>query len=131
MKNSCTSLKWALALLVLIAACTALQAQTYKALYPWPEVCNDTGIVAPEVLSQGQDGNFYSTNSCDGTHSNGSVYKMTVAGHPSTIWSFDNTAGAPQGGVSLGLDGNFYGTTVASSGSEGSVFKVTPTATSQ
>jgi uncharacterized repeat protein (TIGR03803 family) len=129
MKNSCTSLKWALALLVLIAACTALQAQTYKALYNWPEVCNDTGIGPPEVLSQGQDGNFYSTNSCDGTQSNGSVYKMTVAGDVSTIWSFDNTAGAPQGGVSLGLDGNFYGTTVGGGGDAGSVFKVTPTGT--
>ena len=48
----------ALALLFAVAA----SAQTYKALYTYPNTdVNDSGITWPSVLSQGQDGDLYST----------------------------------------------------------------------
>jgi len=129
----------AVLVVMLAASATALHAQTYKVLHTFPIGSgNDSGIGFPQVISQGRDGNLYSTISNDGTNLNGTagtVYKITTAGTLTTVYNFcaltSCTDGVyPQGGVTLGFDGNFYGTTAEGSPyGSGTAFKVTPTGT--
>jgi uncharacterized repeat protein (TIGR03803 family) len=114
----------------------AASAQTYTVLHTYPIGSGSySGIAAPQVMSQGRDGNLYSTIQNDGTKNVGTVYSMTAAGTLSTVYSFcaltSCTDGAgPWGGVTLGFDGNFYGTTQGGgTHAAGTVFKVTPTGT--
>jgi uncharacterized repeat protein (TIGR03803 family) len=94
----------------------------------WPGfVGGTTGLV------QGNDGNFYGTTFEGGTTDGsgpcyaqgcGTVFKVTSSGTQTALVSFDGTNGAnPSGGLVVGTDGNFYGTTYTT------VFKVTPTGT--
>jgi uncharacterized repeat protein (TIGR03803 family) len=91
---------------------------------------------APPV--QGRDGSFYGTtpHSTDGTD-NGIVYKITPTGKYSPIYAFDGISGGnPNDPLTLGTDGNFYGTTAkggktfqpcwGSSATCGTVFRITP-----
>jgi uncharacterized repeat protein (TIGR03803 family) len=113
----------------------AADAQTYKMLYTYPNTdVNDSGITWPSVLSQGQDGDLYSTIQTNGTTTFGTVYKMTTSGAYSAIYTFCTEAapctlsgGYPTGGVTLGFDGNLWGTT-SGGGKDGAgtVFKITP-----
>ena len=87
-------------------------------------------------LVQGLDGNFYGTtsgggvDSCDGAC--GTVFKITPAGTYTTLYYFCSLASCadgatPYAGLTLGTDGNFYGTTVnGGAGTVGTVFKITP-----
>ncbi|MBX7210869.1 MAG: M36 family metallopeptidase [Verrucomicrobiaceae bacterium] len=85
------------------------------------------------ALILGADGNFYGTASGGGSSSSGIVFKMTPAGAQTTLVNFTGTGGAalgssPQGPLTLGSDGNYYGTTTTggTGGSFGTVFKMTP-----
>lgn len=120
----------------LLFAATTASTQTYTTLYTYPIGAGAySGILAPQMMSQGRDGNLYSTINNDGTHNVGTVYKITTAGAPTTIYNFCSLTsctdgGYPWGGVTLGFDGNFYGTTQGGgSHAAGTVFKVTPTGT--
>jgi uncharacterized repeat protein (TIGR03803 family) len=122
----------AVALLYAVAA----TAQTYTLLHTYPIGAGAySGIAAPQVMAQGRDGDLYSTISNDGTKNVGTVYKITTAGALTTVYNFCSltscTDGSyPQGGVTLGFDGNFYGTTQGGgTHAAGTVFKVTPTGT--
>ena len=122
----------AVALLFAVAA----SAQTYTKLYTYPIGSGAySGIGFPQVMSQGRDGNLYSTIQNDGTKNVGTVYSMTAAGTLSTVYSFCALTSCadgsyPWGGVTLGFDGNFYGTTQGGgTHGAGTVFKVTPTGT--
>src|ERR1700676_113822 len=101
--------------LTLLVAMAAANAQTYTPLYTYPETNrNNTGILPPDQLSQGRDGNLYTTDAYNGTNNLGSVFYMTTAGQPTAIYSFCPQTGCldgtdPMGGVSLGFDGNLYG----------------------
>ncbi len=81
---------------------------------------------------QGLDGNFYSTSGGGGANQSGTVYKFTPSGTVTTVYSFcgqpDCADGSdPSAGLTLGSDGDFYGTTSAGgTGRQGTVFKVTP-----
>jgi|HubBroStandDraft_2_1064218.scaffolds.fasta_scaffold24156_1 uncharacterized repeat protein (TIGR03803 family) len=110
-------------------------AQTYKALYTYPGTDNNTsGITWPSVLAQGQDGNLYSTIETNGSTTYGTVYKVSTGGVYSPVYTFCSegagctlTGGNPTGGVTLGFDGNLWGTTLNGGKDEaGTVFKVTP-----
>jgi len=129
----------AVLVVILAASATALHAQTYTALHTFPIGSgNDSGTGFPQVISQGRDGDLYSTVSNDGTNLNGTagtVYKITTAGILTTVYNFCALTSCadgvyPQGGVTLGFDGNFYGTTAEGSPyGSGTAFKVTPTGT--
>jgi uncharacterized repeat protein (TIGR03803 family) len=56
------------------------------------------------------------------------IFKMTQAGVVTVLYSFDGTHGSnPVGGLVLGLDGNFYGTTQnGGANGYGEIFKITP-----
>ena len=125
-----TTLLSMIALSLLIAP-TLASSQTYTKLYTYP----NGGPAFPQIMSQGRDGNLYSTISNAGTHKLGLVYVMTTEGALNDVYSFcSETACAdgeyPFGGLTLGFDGNFYGTTQGGgSHGVGSVFKITPTGT--
>jgi uncharacterized repeat protein (TIGR03803 family) len=115
-------------------AVAAASAQTYTVKHTYTiNSGNTSGIAYPQVMSQGRDGNIYGTISNAGTHSEGSVFKITPAGTLTTIYSFCSVTSCtdgtgPAGGVILGFDGNLYGTACCSGGTgkAGTVFKVTP-----
>jgi uncharacterized repeat protein (TIGR03803 family) len=91
---------------------------------------NANGGVPAAGLTLGNDGSFYGTTEGGGDNNgDGTVYKITTAGVLSTISLFANgtTGSVPLGALTLGGDGNFYGTTSKSGGNgDGTVFQVTP-----
>jgi len=108
----------------------------FTVLYSWPE-CNTDGSLYPNGLTLGTDGNFYGTTGgntfCPDKF--GSVFQVTPTGTFTTLHSFlgFGSAGdgeAPTGPLTLGADGNFYGTTPEggnSTSNTGTVFQITPT----
>src|ERR1700730_1708916 len=130
-----------LAIAVLVFAVTTstyADAQGFSTLHDFlgtnaADGCSPTysGIVA-----QGRDGNMYGTTSTGGAPkevNRGTVFQITPAGVLTVIFSFpgDESAGwSPFSGLTLGTDGNFYGTTnfygVPGGSFFGSVFKITP-----
>jgi len=116
-------------LLGLIAA-AGLQAQTFSVLYNFGSNTGDPQKPAYSgIIAQGRDGNLYSTAPGGGTCC-GAVFQLTPAGNLKNIHNFtgsSNDGAFPQGGVTLGSDGNFYGTTYeGGSVTAGAVFKLTP-----
>jgi uncharacterized repeat protein (TIGR03803 family) len=93
--------------------------------------CKD-GESPTHGLTLGTDGNFYGTTGGGGTHSGGTVFKITPKGALTTIHSFCAKTncvdgGYPYAGLVQGANGNFYGTTpFGGSHGSGSVFTVTP-----
>ena len=101
----------------------------------------DDQRVIPSALTLGPDGNLYGTTYYGGTSDDGTVFQVTTAGVLTTIYNFGYTttydpntgdytttgsSSPPEGGVTLGPDGNLYGTTqFGGTGSRGTVFQVT------
>jgi uncharacterized repeat protein (TIGR03803 family) len=82
-------------------------------------------------LAQGLDGDFYGTNFGGGANGQGAVFKVSSEGALTTLYSFCPLPNCPdgqdpEGGLVLGTDGDFYGTT-AGGGSNGwgTIFKIT------
>lgn len=75
-----------------------------------------TGASPMAGLTLGPDGYFYGTLSSGsyGTNSGGAVFRATTNGALTVLADFASTNGyQPQASLTLGLDGNFYGTTPA------------------
>jgi uncharacterized repeat protein (TIGR03803 family) len=85
-------------------------------------------------LALGYDGNFYGMTYYGGIYSpvyldgNGVIFKVTPNGTLTTLSAFNYTNGAfPNAALTLGSDGNFYGTTYSGGESGlGTLFKMTP-----
>jgi len=79
------------------------------------------------IIAQGRDGNLYTTAGQGGSN-NGAVFKVTPAGTLTVLYNFDGTHGNyPASGLTLGTDGNLYGTTVfGGANSRGTIFNVAP-----
>lgn len=76
-------------------------------------------------LLLGDDGNFYGTSRGGGaTPTAGSIFRLTTEGEVTVIHSFTGGDGGafPHTGLTLGPDGNFYGTTLFGN----SVYRVSP-----
>jgi uncharacterized repeat protein (TIGR03803 family) len=98
-------------MLAIAAATTAASAQIYTDLYNFDGThgANPTGI-----LAQGRDGNLYGTTQYGGKsgHSYGTVFGITPTGTERVLYNFSSERlSDPMGGLTLGTDGNFYGTT--------------------
>ena len=118
-----------LVLAVVIANATA-HAQGFSVLYNFGSNTGDPYKPAYSgIIAQGRDGNLYSTAPGGGTCC-GAVFQITPAGNLKVLHNFtgsNNDGAFPQGGVTLGSDGNFYGTTYeGGSVTAGAVFKLTP-----
>jgi uncharacterized repeat protein (TIGR03803 family) len=99
-------------------AFTTLAAFNYTCAYPMA------------ALTAGNDGNFYGTTEQGGTNGEGTIFKLTTNGALTTLVSFNqanedyNEGAYPTTALTLGHDGNFYGTTYGG-GSGGTLFRVT------
>lgn len=109
---------------------TAFRATTNGALASVVSFSYTNGPGLPYAgLVQTPDGNFWGTTYEGGAYGNGLVYEMTPAGTVTTIYSFTGQSdGAhPAAALTLGNDGNFYGTTAFGGAFQaGTVFRLTP-----
>jgi len=105
----------------------AAHAQTYQTLFTFD---GQNGAIPDVILVQGRDGRFYGTTYLGGTGNLGSVFKLGSDGRLTTLYSFSDPRGAgayPEGGLTQGIDGNFFGTADQGGPSRyGTVFKITP-----
>ncbi len=94
---------------------------------------NTNGASPLAALTLGTDGNFYGTTLYGGSSGDGTVFKVTTNGTLTTLFSFNGGSDGwnPSAALTLGNDGNFYGTTEAGGSSivGGTVFKVTTNGT--
>jgi len=110
---------------VLLISVTAVlsHAQTFTTLASLTDASGATPRnESAYSLVQGPDGNFYGTARDRGAQQNGTVFKMTPDGTLTALYSFTGQAdgGRPISGLTLGSDGNLYGT------NQSAIFKVTP-----
>jgi uncharacterized repeat protein (TIGR03803 family) len=83
-------------------------------------------------LIQGSDGNLYGTTYFGGASGFGTVFKVTLSGIETVLYSFAGGSDGqhPYADVIQGSDGNFYGTTYdGGANGLGTVFKLTPSGT--
>jgi uncharacterized repeat protein (TIGR03803 family) len=99
-------------------------------LYSFTGAGDGAGPESTLVLDS--DGNPYGTASGGGTHNDGTVFKLTPQGTETVLWSFSGATDgeAPAAGLTLGRDGNYYGTTFHGGAyGGGTIFRITPTGT--
>ena len=89
----------------------------------------DDGAFPYAGLTLGTNGNFYGTSAYGGKDGYGTVFEVTNNGGFAVLYSFtDGSDGAdPYAALTLGPDGNFYGTTAGDDNSTyGNVFEMNP-----
>ena len=123
------------AILLIVMASQRVEGQTFSTLHSFSGL---DGEMPTAGLTMDGTGNLYGTTQYGGTAGYGSVFKLVhTAGswilHP--LYSFPNDGGGndgaePYAGVTIGPDGNLYGTTTRGGGSAvyGTVFKLSPPA---
>ncbi len=94
-----------------LAGALKADAQPVTTLYSFVR-----GPINPHAgLTLGPDGNFYGTTAAGGRNLGGTVFRMTTDGALTTLFSFNGypSGSGPTADLTLGPDGNFYGTTMA------------------
>jgi uncharacterized repeat protein (TIGR03803 family) len=116
-------------MVVCFIAATAATAQSYSVLYNLGNVtCDPINPQNSGIIAQGRDGDLYSTTAAGGCHVNGAAFKITPAGKLTVVYSFNRAVGDqifPPGGLTLGSDGNYWGTNIGGGFGPGNVFKLT------
>jgi len=114
----------------LLCAAAIAQAQTVSTVYNFAGGTKSGQYPWYVTLVQGTSGALYGTTYNGGAKLNGTVFSVTTSGTQTIVYSFQGGTkdGAnPTGGLTLGTDGNFYGTTQqGGTKSSGIVFKMTP-----
>jgi uncharacterized repeat protein (TIGR03803 family) len=113
-----------LAVVIMLAgASVRAQGQTPTVVYNFPAYNGD--VCQPEgFLVQGRDGYMYGTGGCS---SNGGVYKISPTGVESVVAGFPTGWAGCDSGLTLGNDGNFYGTCQSgNSTNAGVIYRLTP-----
>ncbi len=104
------------------------QTHALTTLYAFGSAFQD-GIAPNSALVQGGDGYLYGTTQAGGANSNGTVFKISIAGTLTTLYSFGAVAGdgsVPTVGLVQGNDGNLYGATEqGGANSKGTLFSIT------
>jgi uncharacterized repeat protein (TIGR03803 family) len=122
-----------LSLAFVLGAAAIAGAQTVATVYNFAGGTTSGANPWYVTLVQGTDGQLYGTTYNGGSAGMGTAFKVTTTGTFTLLHSFAGGAsdGAnPTGGLTLGSDGNFYGTTqMGGAGSEGVVFKMTTAGT--
>jgi uncharacterized repeat protein (TIGR03803 family) len=106
-------------------AAVPAQAQTPTTLHGFQNVPTDACEPENNII-QGRDGNMYGVGLYCGTNNTGAVYKISPTGAESVIFSFPSNWSFCFSGLTLGSDGNFYGTCFSTPGGNGGIFKLTP-----
>lgn len=129
LRRSCVSFSVS-TLALLLALLASSESQTFTVLAKFGKTSANPEFATPV---QGRDGRLYWTNSNDeiGDGTGGVMVFDTRTGFRAVLHQFDVTDGsAPQGGVTLGIDGNFYGTAeFGGTSNYGVLFKITPSGT--
>lgn len=118
-----------LALAVLVSFGGISHAQVFTDVLNFGKWGSNPYFVA---LVQGRDGRLYGATLGSGASDEGAVFAVDPSsGLRFVLHNFDTATGAsPQGGVTLGTDGNFYGTAqTGGSSNYGVLFKLTPSGT--
>jgi uncharacterized repeat protein (TIGR03803 family) len=119
-----TALVLAMLVLAVAGAVVPAQAQTYTVIHDFTGFAPDAATMNAQAIAQGRDGNLYSTTEFGGNGpGGGTVFSVTPSG---TLTVVNNVGFVPRSGVTLGTDGNFYGTDYDGPISYGQVYKVTP-----
>lgn len=88
--------------------------------------CNSADGSAPNALMQASDGNLYGTTQYGGASNAGTVFKLSLSGAFTSLYSFDYysavTGFSPGQGLVQGTDGLLYGTTAVAGPNGGGVF---------
>jgi uncharacterized repeat protein (TIGR03803 family) len=123
-----------LAAIALLLLASTVSAQTPVGVFEYPGTSNNTtGLSITSSSAQGPDGNIYMTDQLNGQFGLGSVFNISPSGDFITVYSFCaeggdcvTTGALPFGGVTLGSNGDFYGT-VQNGGTDGfgQVFQLT------
>ncbi len=95
-----------------------------------PRFANATGAMPNGQLAEGRDGLIYGTSAYGGASGSGSIWRIARDGSLfELLYSFPAfpAPSYPYGGLTLGSDGAFYGTTFQGGG--GAVFRFTPPTT--
>jgi uncharacterized repeat protein (TIGR03803 family) len=116
---------------IMLIACSALpsQAQIPSPTLLYPFQGGTTDVAFPwGLVAQGRDGNLYGTAQARGADgNNGGVFKVTPAGVETLVGSFPGTWVNCGFGLTLALDGNFYGTCqLGGANNAGLIYRVTP-----
>lgn len=122
------------ALIALAVTAMAAQAQTFSSIASFDQT---NGAHPNGSLAQGPDGNLYGAASDVGINPTyGRVFQVTASGTLTRVFDFSASGGTlPGAGLSLGTNGNFFGTTywggngTACLSGCGTIFEVTPTGT--
>jgi hypothetical protein len=119
--------------LAMAATNNAAHAQTVTQLYQFGSVSGDAVTPAyPAVITQGRDGNLYSTSAKGGANATGAAYRFSPSGTESVIHSFpaDQSEGYDcLSGLTLGRDGNFYGACASYPNRNGNLYSLTASGT--
>ena len=105
------------------------QAAKFSALYNFGTNTGDPEEpLPPGIISQGRDGNLYSTTYIGGSARDGTVFRITPTGKLTVLYNFDGTQGVnPSSGLSLGTDGKSYGAaSLDGAFGYGTLFTITP-----
>jgi uncharacterized repeat protein (TIGR03803 family) len=89
------------------------------------------GALPLSGLIQDVAGNLYGTTTTGGANKSGTVFKITIQGELTTLYTFCSQIACADGsnpnGLLLATDGNFYGTTmIGGANGLGTIFKMTP-----
>jgi uncharacterized repeat protein (TIGR03803 family) len=118
--------------LAIVTITVPAHAQTFSVLYNFGTNTGDpANPYFSGVIAQGRDGKLYSTTGFGGDNGgshDGAMFSVAPGGMLSVPYSFPLPFEQVESGLTLGTDGNFYGTTAAGVGF-GTVFKITPTGT--
>jgi uncharacterized repeat protein (TIGR03803 family) len=109
---------------------------TLTPIYDFCSLTNCTDGSEPRGgLIEGPDGELYGVTYSGGSTTNGTIFKVSLAGKLTTLYNFCPAGGTtcpdgavPTSALTLGSDGNFYGTIAGanSSGYFGEIFSLTP-----
>jgi uncharacterized repeat protein (TIGR03803 family) len=99
---------------VLLLSANALHAQTFTVLYNLGSVAGGpTSPTNPGIIAQGRNGDLYTVTptGCGAFNGFGTGVSVTPAGKVKVLACLDqaNDQGDPVSGVTMGTDGNFYG----------------------
>jgi uncharacterized repeat protein (TIGR03803 family) len=113
------------AVVMFAGAAVPAPAQTPTTLHAFQQVSTDACDPEDNIV-QGRDGNMYGVGVTCGANGTGAVYKISPAGTESVVYSFPGTWSSCFSGLTLGNDGNFYGTCFTTPTGNGSIFQLTP-----